>query len=375
MRLSSIPLKLDVEGFFRWWGSQLAFLVPVRLKKLLGRARPVLILRRSGDGVQVLIWENGVVQDMGLFPFNEDGARRRETLWQERPELQNAEVLLDLTPAESLVKRFRLPAATEENLEQVTGFELGRLTPFRVEEVYYHARLIERLPETKQILIELALTPRRLLDPLLQDLTANGWFPDRVEISADPARRAQQLLPEGFQKPRGRLSKLLNAGLGALAATLALLIVVLPIWQDYRRAGELEQELRRVSKVAREVDNLRQDSENLTREARFVLDRKRSEPALVDVLNELSRVIPDNTWLYGLQYKDRRVVIQGQSPSASSLIALVEASPYFHNTSFVSPVTKDVSSGFERFQIASEVINGRFPAAKPEQADQPEQSE
>ena len=369
MRLLSKPIKIDFEVFLRWYGSELAFLVPARLKKLLGRSKPVLILRKSGDGVHVLLWENGVVQDLGLFPFNEEGVRHREALWRERPELQNAEILLDLTHSESLVKRFRLPAATEENLEQVAGFELGRLTPFNAEQVYYHARLIERLPETKQILVELALTPRSKLDPLLEDLTACGWFPDRVEICGDPARRAHQLLPEGFQKPGGRFPKVVNAGLGALAAALALLIVIVPIWQDYRRTAELEQELRRVSKVAKDVETLRQDSESLTREARFVLEKKRSEPALVDVINELSRVIPDNTWLYGLQYKDRRLVIQGQSPSASSLIALVEASPYFHNTSFVSPVTKDVSSGFERFQIASEVINGRFAAPKSEKSD------
>jgi general secretion pathway protein L len=111
---------------------------------------------------------------------------------------------------------------------------------------------------------------------------------------------------------------------------------------------------------------LRQDAEKLSREASFLTKRKRSEPAMVDVINELSRVIPNNTWLYGLQYKDRRLVIQGQSPSASSLIAVMEASPYLHNTSFVSPVTKDVSSGFERFQIASQVLNGRFPDSKSE---------
>jgi general secretion pathway protein L len=80
---------------------------------------------------------------------------------------------------------------------------------------------------------------------------------------------------------------------------------------------------------------------------------------MVDMLNELTRVIPDQTSLYGLQYRDRKLVIQGRSPAASSLIELIEASPYFKNTSFVSPVIKDIASGQERFQIASEAVNGR----------------
>jgi general secretion pathway protein L len=247
---------------------------------------------------------------------------------------------------------------------------LDRLTPFTAAQVYYHVRLLERLPDSKQILVELALTPRNRLDPLLEELTGSGWFPDRVEIAADPARRAHQLLPERFQKPRKRLPNILNSSLAALLVVLALLMGVLPIWRNYERSAELELEVRKVSKVAKEVETLRQDAEKLSREASFLTKRKRSEPAMVDVLNELSRVIPTNTWLYGLQYKDRRLVIQGQSPSASSLIAVMEASPYLHNTSFVSPVTKDVSSGFERFQIASQVLNGRFPDSKPEESGQ-----
>lgn len=362
-------LKIDLPAFFHWWGSELAFLIPERVKKFFGRSRPTVVLRKSNGGVNVTIWDKDRLEDLGVFPLDEDGAVRREDLWRERPEIQIAEILLDLTPAEALIKRFRLPAATEENLARVTGFELDRLTPFAAEQVYYHGRLIERLPETKQLLVELALTPRSKLDPLLSELAACGWFPDRVEIGGDPGRRRHQLLPEAYQKRRGRLPRLVNAALGGLLALLLLVIAVLPIWRDYQRTTELEQELRKVSKVAKEVEALRQDSEKLSREASFVVDKKRTEPALVDVLNELSRVIPDNTWLYGLQYKDRRLVIQGQSPSASSLIAVVEASPYFLNTSFVSPVTKDVTSGFERFQIASEVINGRFAAPKPEKPE------
>jgi general secretion pathway protein L len=57
---------------------------------------------------------------------------------------------------------------------------------------------------------------------------------------------------------------------------------------------------------------------------------------------------------------NRRIIIQGQSPSASSLIQGIETSAFFHNVSFVSPVTKDTSNGLERFQIASDVVNGRY---------------
>ena len=57
------------------------------------------------------------------------------------------------------------------------------------------------------------------------------------------------------------------------------------------------------------------------------------------------------------KYANGRLQIQGISSSASALIAILEASQLFKNTSFVSPVTQDRTTGLERFQIATQ-LNG-----------------
>ncbi|MGK0683767.1 PilN domain-containing protein, partial [Methylococcus sp. S1M] len=63
------------------------------------------------------------------------------------------------------------------------------------------------------------------------------------------------------------------------------------------------------------------------------------------------------------QYKQGQLVVHGKSTSASSQIALKETSEEFKKTSFVSPVTKEVSNGLDRFQIASDAVNGRSSVA------------
>ena len=40
---------------------------------------------------------------------------------------------------------------------------------------------------------------------------------------------------------------------------------------------------------------------------------------------------------------------------ASALISLLEASPFFSNVSFASPLTQDKATGMERFQISMDV--------------------
>jgi len=358
------PINLDVASFFRWWGDELTFLVPERLRKLFGRQRTRLVLSKEEDGLDATCVDDAGERKLGRFPLDETGSRARERLFGEMPELADAELLLRLLPRQSLQKTIKLPAAAEENLQQVVAFEMDRLTPFKADQVYFDVRILERLPETRQVRVGLALTPRQKLDPLLDELAASGWHPERVDIGPEAAGTGHNLLPKKFQPRKSKLPQVLNAILAALLVLLLIAVLVFPIVMNRALETDLQQEVKAAGKIAKEVESLREDTEKLEHQTGFLLQKKRTEPVMVDMLDELAKVIPDETWLNGLQYRERKVVIQGQSPAASSLIERIEASPYFKNTSFVSPVTKDIASGQERFQIASEVINGRF-SAKP----------
>ena len=72
---------------------------------------------------------------------------------------------------------------------------------------------------------------------------------------------------------------------------------------------------------------------------------------MVDILNTLSTLIDDRTWLAYLQYSEHHLQIQGESPSASTLIGVLESSEIFTKARFVSPVTQNNINKLERFQI------------------------
>ncbi|MBP1148372.1 PilN domain-containing protein [Methylocaldum sp. RMAD-M] len=360
------PINLDAARFFRWWSGELSFLVPAKLRKLLGASSEYLILTKDDDGVNAVYHNDEEDRPLGYFSLDESGSQKRERLIESMPTLAEAKTILRLTPGQCLRKSLKLPLAAEENLNQVAAFEMDRLTPFKSDHVYYSARLLERSPTNRQIKAELVLAPRNKLDALLEELAVWGWRPDVVDAAGDSPIGAYDLLPEQYRPPRNPWPYRINLALAALIASLLITLGVLPIWTNRSIALDLEQEVKKASKTAKEVESLRQQVEDLVHQTRFLQQKKRTEPAMVDMLKELTDVMPDQTWLNGLQYRDHRLVVQGQSPSASALIGLIEASPFFQNTSFVSPVTKDMASGLERFQIASEVVNGRFsekPAA------------
>jgi general secretion pathway protein L len=354
-------INLDMDQFLRWWGGELAFLIPAPLRKLLGAGRTQLVLTRSDGILFAALASEAGVRSLGQWTLDEAGPGLREQLYAAEPDLEDAELILALSPEQSLVKTFKLPAVAEENLQQVATFELDKLTPFKATQVYFDLRILERLPDSKQIRVELALAPRPKLDLLLDELAALGFRPERVDVTVGAAELNYDLLPDKFRTPKSKLPKFAAIASALLLGLLLLTALGLPILKSRKMVDTLQREVKAATKTAQEVQTLREDAEKLANENGFLAQKKRQEPAMVDMLEELTKVIPDQTSLNGLQYRERKVIIQGLSPTASSLIEQIEASPYFKNTSFVSPVTKDISNGQERFQIASEVVNGRHP--------------
>ncbi len=156
-------IALNLEEFLCWWGGELAFLVPKRLLKLLGGGRARLVLTRKGDGLYAAYLSEEGVRKIDLSPLDDHAPSNRGFVLAENPELDDAELVLRLGPEQSLARVFKLPAIAEENLQQVAAFEMDRLTPFNASQVYFDVKLLERQPETRQIRVELAATPRKLL--------------------------------------------------------------------------------------------------------------------------------------------------------------------------------------------------------------------
>ncbi|MGI9435180.1 MAG: PilN domain-containing protein, partial [Geminicoccaceae bacterium] len=78
--------------------------------------------------------------------------------------------------------------------------------------------------------------------------------------------------------------------------------------------------------------------------------------AMTDVLAELTRLIPDHSYVVQLRVKDSKIEISGLAQKASDLIAILDRSTILTSPQFRSPVTRDTRSGKERFQISVDLI-------------------
>ncbi len=113
------------------------------------------------------------------------------------------------------------------------------------------------------------------------------------------------------------------------------------------------------SAQAKQVLAKRAELDETIRAAKFLQERKRNSPRELAVLNELTKALPDNTWLSRLSQNKADVKISGYSAAASELIPRINAVPLFKNPTFSSPIVQDTERKLERFDISFELKDVR----------------
>jgi general secretion pathway protein L len=102
------------------------------------------------------------------------------------------------------------------------------------------------------------------------------------------------------------------------------------------------------------VDRLRKDLDRFEQESRFLGDRKDAAPPILTIVAELTRLLPDDTWLAALRTRRDTVEIVGQSTAAAGLLRRIEEAALFRNANFSSPVTR-ADDNLERFNLTFEL--------------------
>ncbi len=378
-------IDLDIKKFFRWWLRELDFLVPERIRQRLFEQRSYIIVRPEGNRLALFYAliardavyaasrpANGQVEPVAIIERNASGMAQYKALCAKDERLAKANLILRLTAQEAIQKELVLPAAVKENLFQVVAYELDRYTPFKAEHVYFAVKLLEGEHEPEQIRVMLVLTPRETLDALYEDIKAMDMSPLFVDYEAAPNDLEQRyggynLLPEGLREKTANAPRLVYTALITAVFLLLGAVLALPVWLEYRMVNVLQEKIDAVEKDAKQVKALQLEIDAMIDETQLLIAEKTALPPVVDMLNTLSTLMKDDTWLAYAQYADGHLQMQGESPAASALIGVLEDSELFANARFVSPVTQDKVSGQERFQITVDVTP---PSAQPNAASE-----
>jgi general secretion pathway protein L len=366
-----VPLwRQKLDASWRWWTDELAHLVPERFAR--GTRVPVLMQESGGDIVLVEPRAAaGPEARVALAALDPAQARTALAALLQRAGETRARARLCLDRQEALLRRISMPAATEENLAQVVGFEMDRLTPFRADEVYFDQRVVARDPASAQIAVQLAVARREVVDAHLARLRDLGVSVQGVTVREEnPGQHAAfDLLPTAQrgerESPNDRLLR--NVLLGT-AAVLLLAAMLLPAWQKRETVIAALPLLEKARQDAESTDALSRTLERQVADYNFLLAKKHAPGALA-YLEDLSRLLPDNTWVQQFDLrsagKSREVQITGETTSSSKLIELLEQSTLLQNATPRGTVTRGSQPGTERFMIAAETRPRPLPAMLP----------
>ncbi len=374
-------INLDIKKFFRWWLRELEFVVPEKIRQLVSETPGFIVVRPEGsqlaltyvhnarDGVQAANRSGAIVTEpLAILERNAAGIALYKALRAKDERLAKADLIVRLTAEQAIQRELSLPDAVKENLSQVVAYELDRYTPFKAEQVYFAVKPLQGEHEPGQIRVMLVLTPRETLDALYEDIQAMGMSPLFVDYEATPNDLEQRydgynLLPERLREKTANTPRLIYTALIAAVFLLLGAMLVMPVWFEYLTVNTLQEKIDAIEKDAKEVKALQLEIDAMIDETRLLIAEKNAAPAVVDMLNTLSGLMKDDTWLAYLQYSDGHLQIQGESPAASALIGVLEDSALFANARFVSPVTQDKLSKQERFQITVDVTSAGVPKA------------
>ena len=348
-----------IDRFFAWWLAELAGCLPERLRGLFGGNGRQLRMTVAGDTVTFEQVKGKAVQSLGTLDLHHAGLAGPDETARgilSAARLSGSEIVVGL-PRESALRRFvDLPSPALENLREVLTFEMDRHTPFRSDEVYFDCRVASQDMQNKRIKVDLVVVAKDLADRAIGLATGWGVEPDRLALAGAPEdEEAFNLLPA---KPGGggRSMAFGVSGVLILAPVVALALAVhLPLKERQALLEQSEAELRQVRKEANESDRLNKQFEEITQRSRFVQQKKSRQFTITELLNEITTILPDDTWLLQFARKGQQLTISGYSEKPSALIALLEESEMLSKVSFRSPTTNDPKVGRERFNISATV--------------------
>jgi Tfp pilus assembly protein PilN len=149
------------------------------------------------------------------------------------------------------------------------------------------------------------------------------------------------LLPVEMRKKVREIGRPLSVALTFIALLLALTWGV-GVYQRYsNELATINTEIKKRKPEVEAVDKLQKKKEELGKEIFELRKIKSEETSKIEILKELTQLIPNTVWIWNFKYNGKEIEINGFADSASDLIPLLDKSPLFEEVQFSAPVTKE----------------------------------
>jgi general secretion pathway protein L len=339
--------------FFRWWGEELGNAMPAQFRERMQYARRKLLMQVGDGEIQLSIEDAEVIQSLDILSMDQDTQIQQQRVRDLLVQHELTEVGRDLLLSESVILRTEvvMPLAAEANLRQALAYEMDRHTPFQADDVFFNWRILNRDREAGQVRFELFATPREPVESQVEVFKRLGLAPTGVDVATKDGPLGINLLPEGLRFHIVNQQVRANWIFAAVTAFLLVFVMAQSLWLRQHQIEAINTAIDGVRAEAMAVQQIRKQIEDAAEAAGFLQSHKIENGYKLEVLAELTQILPDDTFLDRLTMDTDTAQMQGKSANAQKLIELINDSPYFENASFRGPTRLDSRSGKDIFDL------------------------
>ena len=339
-----------------WWFSELQALVPVGIWKFVPRGREFVGVLQHAE---FALFESRGNRELRLLRVGHDAREFCSDFGKALLSLEhrNRRLRLRLGSELGLTKILTLPIVAIHDLDQVIRFEMDRLSPFPANEVQFAHRTLQVNKKERCIVVMVQIVPRFIVARAIAICECLGLQPAHLALAGGPRDADLNLLR--FDVMQRSPINWIDYALALLALVLAGSMAVGSAREREAIAARLDHQVVAEKEVAKRNAHIRDQLDFLSSTMGAVIDRQKHGFQFTLLVAELTRLMPDDTYLIELHIDKSAVVMSGYAQSASNLIGMLENTSFFARAQFLSPITLDQRNGRERFQIKATMKQGQ----------------
>ncbi len=169
-----------------------------------------------------------------------------------------------------------------------------------------------------------------------------------------PKAKGLNLMKKGYHEKQ-KVPITLSVILLLAIAGMCILYVTSPLKIEEKRLQEIDKQIALRRDEVKKTEALKKDIEKISREITTINNFKLYKPMALNIIKEITTILPKNTWISRMRITETEVNLEGYATSATGLLSKLESSQYFKKAEFASPTFRDTRLNADRFNIKMEI--------------------
>jgi general secretion pathway protein L len=338
---------------YHWWAGELRSVVPGR--RTAGASRlavdAIVCADAQGNFISVRRLSNSRVAG-GQFEAP-SAVNVNDALAQLARAQPNTRIGIMLPFAACFERRIEIPASARRQAEAILGLDFERSTPFKMSEVYTAHALAPARTKKGWLTASQYIVKRKIAENAIASFEALGLKVECLDLWSVDGKSPIGLnfLVGSRGSPVPVRSRRPRALMAAVIAGLTISAVWTGLTRRESALASLEHDVSLARKAAEAVRGDRAVLEVARQNIEAVRALKRGQPSSVEIINEITHLLPDDVVLSDLKIDHDTVEFSGLTASSAAIVPILERSVAFRDVVFSAPVTFDGAAGKERFSL------------------------